>query len=397
MSSILPIPRRALHDRWRGARRACVALVLAICTFAASPGLPASSAATIVAKPGGVAAALATAQPGDTIQLRAGTYIDKVTVPSFTGEVTIAPYPAEAPILKDVAFTGGRHLRVERLRLQRLVVTGTADLTLASDDFTISGVFLRGTDRVRFTSNRLHDAFDGLVVSDSTGILIDRNEFWNIPVPSRPQSGDCIQMKRVHDFRITGNVFRDQPIKPHVDAIEIVNTNTDGLIDCNRFRNVRGLIFTPGDNTPSAMQYRMTIVNNLFAHTREFAFNGVRMHDSQFVFNTAPDGGFVQFGGASSGNVVVGNIMRDFRVDPARMSLYLSREDYNLVGTYRAGMKRGVHDIVGAATFVNAAAGDFHLTPTSKGVNAACAEFMPATDIDGTARMTHDMGAFAGH
>ena len=73
------------------------------------------------------------------------------------------------------------------------------------------------------------------------------------------------------------NVFRDQPIKPHVDAIEAVCGNTDGMIAYNRFSNVRGLVVTPGDNTPGVPQDRFTIVNNLFAKTRTFAFNGVVM------------------------------------------------------------------------------------------------------------------------
>ena len=54
-------------------------------------------------------------------------------------------------------------------------------------------------------------------------------------------------------------------------------------------------------------------MNNLYAKTREFAFNGVLMRDSRFLHNTAPDGGFVQIGGVSARWVVVGNIMRDCR------------------------------------------------------------------------------------
>jgi hypothetical protein len=367
---------------------ACTAGLL---TAAAAP----AGAATLTATPGKLQAVLRTAHPGDVVQLRGGTYRDQVAVPAFSGDVALRPYLNEVPVLLSAAFTGGSHLRLERLRLNNTVVSGVADMTVADSEVTVNGATFKDTRGLTVSGTKVHDAYDGLVVRNSTGFTISGNECWNVPTPNRVQSGDCIQLGRTSNWSIVGNSFHDQPNKPHADAIEIVNTNSDGLIAANRFRNVRGVIFTPGDNTPTSTQTRMTIVDNLFAQTREFAFNGVRMHDSRLLYNTAGDGGFVQFGGASSGNVVVGNIMRDYRVDPARASQYVSLEDYNLVGTYRAGLRKGPHDIPGAATFDNAAAGDYHLAPGSKGVGAGSLAWMPAADLLGAPRTIPDMGAFA--
>ena len=352
-------------------------------------------AATLQATPGRIGAVLRTAQPGDVVQLRAGTYRDDVTVPAFTGDVTIRACPGEKPILVTPTFTGGRHLRLQGLDLRGIVVRDTDDLTVTESTITVGGAMFYGTDRLTVSANTAHDAWDGFVFNDAMDVTFTDNQCWSIPTASRASGGDCVQLARTHRFTILRNVFRDQPIKPHVDAVEAICGNTDGLIAYNRFSNVRGIVVTPGDNTPGVPQDRFTIVNNLFAKTRTFAFNGVVMRDSKFLHNTGPDGGYVQIGGVSSRWVVAGNIMRQFLVDPARAAQWITTEDYNLMASVRAGYRKGGHSTIGAATFVNAAAGDYRLAPGSTGIGAGTLSWMPSDDLYGTVRTLPDLGAIA--
>jgi hypothetical protein len=385
-----PPHRPARHCRRTGANVALGTVVAALAIALTGGG----AATTVSVRPGGLRAALAAARPGDVLQLRAGTYTETVTVPAFSGDVTLTPYPGEKPVVASLTLTGGSHLVLRDLRLRSLRGTQVADLRVTGGELTTGGAFFTGTDRLQVTGLRIHDAYDGLVVQRAKDFAIRRNECFNVPVVTRAAGGDCLQMVTTSRFEITDNVFRDQPSKPHTDAVEILDNNSDGLIARNQFRNVRGIVLTPG-NQPLRDQWRITVESNLFARTRTFAFNGVRMHDSVFAYNTAVDGGYVQFGGASSGNVVVGNIMSRFQVDVTRQRTYVPVEDYNLIASVPAGYRRGAHDLTGTATFRNAAAGDYRLAPGSLGIGVGCTAHLPALDCAGTARTRADLGAYA--
>ena len=381
-----------MSHRSRAARRSRAVLPL-VCGLSALALAPTADAAVRTAKPGGITAALRTSAPGDVVQLRAGTYRDAVTVPAFAGDVTLEAFPGETPTLTSLTLTGGSHLRLRGLVLRALRATGTTDLTVEGGEVIAGGAFFQATHRLTVTGVRVHDANDGLVVQKANDFTISHNECFNVPLPSRAEGGDCLQMVTTNRFQITDNLFRDQPSKPHTDAIEILDNNADGLIARNTFRNVRGIVMTPG-NQPLRDQWRMTVVNNLFARTRTFAFNGVRMHDSRFANNTAADGGYVQFGGASSGNAVVNNIMSRFQVDVTRQRTYVPVEDYNLIGSAPAGTKFGAHDLIGSATFRDPAQFDYRLAAGSKGIGAGDAAYLPADDLLGAPRTQPDLGAY---
>jgi hypothetical protein len=373
--------------------RASRALLPLLCGLSLLALAPAADAAVRTAGPGGIAAALRASAPGDIVQLRAGTYRDAVTVPAFAGDVTVEPAPGASPTLTSLTFTGGSHLVLRNLVLRSLRVTGTTDLTVSGGQVVTGGAFFSATHRLTVSGVKVHDANDGLVVQKANDFTISRNECFNVPLPTRKEGGDCLQMVTTNRFKITDNAFHDQPSKPHTDAIEILDNNADGLIARNTFRNVRGIVLTPG-NYPLRDQWRIRVENNLFARTRTFAFNGIRMHDSVFRNNTAVDGGYVQFGGASSGNTVVNNIMSRFQVDVTRQRTYIPVEDYNLIASAPAGTKFGAHDLIGTATFRNAAAGDYRLASGSKGIGAGTTSNLPADDLTGALRTTPDLGAY---
>jgi hypothetical protein len=352
-----------------------------------------ADAATVSAKPGGLGAALTAAGSGGTVQLTAGTYADRVTVPAFTSDVKVVAAPGAAPILRNVVLQGGRNLHLEGLRIQGIRVTGTDDLTIANSEMTASGAWFFFTDGLELVGNRIHDAYDGVVIDDATDWTFARNECWAVPVATRPSHGDCLQTARTARFAITDNVFRDMPAKEHVDAIEITDGNTDGLIARNVFRNVRGLIMGPGTQFPTRMQTRMTIVNNLFARTRSFSIQIQRLQDSKVLHNTAPDAGMVSIAGASYRNVVVGNIIRAFKVDVTRVKTVLALEDHNILSTVPSGYRRGPHSLTGTATFVNPTAFDYHLKAGSKGIGAGSSAWVPADDLLGVRRVGADLGA----
>jgi hypothetical protein len=387
-------PQASRHGPPRSRTGALVALGAiagVLCLVALAGG---ASATSVPVRPGGLRAALAAARPGDVLQLRTGSYNESIAVPAFSADVTLTPFPGEKPVLTSLTLTGGSHLALRDLAIRSLVATRVADLSVTGGELTTGGAFFTATDRLKVTGVRIHDAFDGLVVRGAKDFAIRRNECFNVPVATRAAGGDCLQMVTTSRFQITDNVFRDQPDKPHTDAIEILDNNADGVIARNRFQNVRGLVLTPGSQ-PLRDQWRITVESNLFARTRTFAFNGVRMHDSVFAYNTAVDGGFVQFGGASSGNVVVGNIMSRFQVDVTRQRTYVPVEDYNLIASVPAGYRRGAHDLSGTARFRNPAAFDYRLAPGSPGIAAGCLAHLPALDCAGVPRTRADLGAYA--
>ena len=102
----------------------------------------------------------------------------------------------------------------------------------------------------------------------------------------------------------------------------------------------------------------------------------------------------VQFGGASSGNAVVNNIMSRFQVDVTRQRAYVPVEDYNLIGSAPAGTRFGAHDLIGSATFRNPAQFDYRLAAGSKGIGAGDAAYLPADDLLGAPRTQPDLGAY---
>jgi hypothetical protein len=307
--------------------------------------------------------------------------------------VTVTPAAGATPLLRNVILRGGSHLRLDGVRIQGIRVFDTDDVTIAGSEFTASGAWFEHTDRLTLTGNRMHDAYDGFVVDDAVDLTFSRNECWAVPIASRASHGDCLQTARTTRFAITDNVFRDQPAKPHVDAIEITAANTDGLIARNVFRSVRGVVMAAGSSTPEAMQTRITVVNNLFARTRDFAFVAQRLKDSRLIHNTAPDGGYVSISGASSGNAMVGNIFKTLKLDVSRVKTVLPIEDFNLLTTVPSGYRRGLHSLTGTATFVNPAAGDYHLKAGSKGIAAGSLDWMPVDDLLGAIRETPDLGA----
>jgi hypothetical protein len=350
---------------------------------------PGARAADMTVAPGGLQAALNQADAGDTLTLT-GTHTGTYTAPAYSGTVTITG----PGTLKTFKLTGGANITVTRMHAEGFGATGTRNLTVNRMDFTVAGAIFDHTDGLRIQDSSIHDAWDGFVIDDANGFTITHNDCQRVPVASRLQSGDCIQMARTRDWRITNNYLHDQPNKPHVDAIEITNNNYDGLIAGNVIARTRGIIFTPGDNTPISSQYRMTVVNNDMAAAREFSFQGVRMVDARFLYNTAT-AGFVQFGGASSGNVAVGNLIGTLKVDPSRQATYLPVEDYNVAAAYGTGYRKGPHTITGKPTFVDPAAGNFRLKAGSLGIGLAESTYRPAQDITGATRKQSDVGAYA--
>lgn len=328
--------------------------------------------------------------------------------------VTFQPYQAGTVQLGVIRHAGCRNVIWDGVNFQRWVQQNTSShLTLRNGTVIApaggggGAVSLTDASHVLIEDCDLQQNAAGTAVNCINFGGTTRNEYVTI---RRNQihncdSGDAIQVKRPHHVLIEANEFydlhRNDPLA-HTDAIQTLGhtAGNEGLtIRRNVFRGptsggIQCMLLTdcavPG----------LRVENNLIApgySSHHITFRG--QPDAVIANNTIASGS-IRADAPTSGetvgtifnNVVAANIVK------VAGAVTLA-EGYNRAGGY-SGLTAAASSSTGAATYVDAANGDYHLAPGSAGVDQGTASLnghaAPTDDLDGNPRTgTVDMGCYA--
>lgn len=231
-------------------------------------------------------------------------------------------------------------------------------------------------------------------------------------------SGRGVQIRGgAHAVRIHDCVFDATVVAPQQYGAAIWAFRSRATIDRNVFRNVvtghdmtsyGGVIFV--DNAPAS------IVNNVFEHNDTRAVNLIRALGEPVTIanNTMVDSwGGIYVGAGATGplvavrnNIIVGNA-RGLETDPNSSSITVFESNLlfgNGEDAYFVTNPSGTDGNISVAPgFVDPAAGDYHLLPTSPAIDQGTERSAASTDFDGRARPSDgdgdgvavvDIGAF---
>jgi Ca2+-binding RTX toxin-like protein len=239
--------------------------------------------------------ALATAQPGDTIQLASGNYGDVLIQNlDFAANVTIASAdPANPAVfdtlrLKSVSNltldgiqvtnelepgepTWSSALRIDQslnIQIVNSEITGSVDGDYRND---ANGIVVLDSENITISDSSVHDLTNGISVGRSTGVSITNNQIYDIRT-------DGIQAANTRGTVIDGNIIRDfhpaYDLGDHPDMIQIWNDGsfgdvTDITITNNQLLKGTGdnvqAILIQGQHGPNAAPYttsNITIAQN---------------------------------------------------------------------------------------------------------------------------------------
>jgi Right handed beta helix region len=277
------------------------------------PALPlAATGATIdVTPPMKIAAALATAKPGDRLLLHAGTYsAESISKLSFAKHVFIEVAPGDKLTLPGLHFTSTDHIVLDGIRIE-----GLLELE-GSSDFVLRKVELIGQGEdaaLQFQGQHAAGANHDVAVEDSTisgggrTVFVLGNfapsEQWNHHLSFRRShftcgSHTCFQISGGRDIEIQGN---------QIDSDTTSGVLTAGATRVNILQNVFKAndsaamqIATPGmewDNyagVENMISSKVLIANNVVSGFK----TGVQLDaatDVAIVYNTFVDGAGVRF------------------------------------------------------------------------------------------------------
>lgn len=367
---------------------------------------------------------------GDTAYIRAGTYRERV-VPQHSGsagrEITYAAYPGETVTIDGSGITlpddlaglfhisNRSYIAVSGLRVINAgphdnnagILVNDSSHILIENNYTYntvsSGIGAWGGDHIVIDGNTVEHACtdiwqECLTVADTDVFEIKNNEVFDC-------QEEGIDAK---DGASNGKVYRNHV--HHVGAVGIyVEAWDKHTHDISVFQNV---VHDVSDNDGFAVASEMggllqnvSLYNNLAYHNRYVGFsvttNGVGgpMDGILIVNNTAYGNGWTDWGGGiavdnpNARNVVVRNnilsqnLYFQLVVAPGVPALNVTL-DHNLVDGYRGteGEVYGDHAVVGDPSFLNPPGADFHLRETSPAIDAGSPDGAPGVDFDGRLR-----------
>ena len=331
------------------------------------------------------------------MELQAGSYDDRTVSadPAKTSadDVIFEPAPGAAVTLSNTLHISARHLELRRLRFAGVlwIDAGAQDLTLRDNTLKAFDILSNGAEAPGDIS--LIGGSVGPAPDDSNRIAS------NGTATTASPTNILIDDVRIHDFT------QSQGSGAHVECLQV--WAADGLtIRNSTFENCEVFdIFLqklPGGaaGTPS----NVTIENNFFDCCRSGYF-AIRLADHPgtswndvTIRNNSSNKAINLDGGVPYSNVkVTGNIAPE-------LSLYTGATggesavpsgvtvDYNV---WYAGSRRGPHDQVAPAGFIDPGALDFHLSAGAAAIGAGDPAGSPARDIDGDSRSdaAPDVGA----
>jgi nitrous oxidase accessory protein len=206
-----------------------IALSLALC------GQAKSTSRTIVVPAGGsIAAAVATARPGDHVRLSRGVYreptivIDRPLV--FTGD-------------SGAIIDGGRATHILRIEADDVTVRGVAFRNVATSHVEDRAAIRVGEVRgCLIDGNRIDNAFFGVYLAGTERCRIERNVITGSRA-TEDSAGNGIHLWTARDIDVAGN-----QVSGHRDGIYLEFVHDSRVVDNNSARNIRyGLHFMYSD------------------------------------------------------------------------------------------------------------------------------------------------------
>jgi Ca2+-binding RTX toxin-like protein len=168
--------------------------------------------------------ALASAAPGDIVELAAGAYGDVVLDGfRFADTVTVrSADPAAPATLETLQIKNSSHIAIEGIRVEHVLAPGEPDWVAAvrvdkSEQISITGSKISGSADANHTNDG-----QGLLVLDSSGVRLDGNSFHDLKT--------AVSVGRSEGVEITANTFRDL----RSDGVDLANVR-HVLVEGNAF------------------------------------------------------------------------------------------------------------------------------------------------------------------
>jgi hypothetical protein len=261
---------------------------------------------------------------------------------------------------------------------------GSSDYTHKSYD--AAAQVLNVTGNVLFTGCRFHGGNENVNISGSTGVVFDRCKFYdNIAGSGSAGHGNQVQYAGNDDI-----TFRYS---------EWWNWNVEGIMvwTPSGALYVYGNVFHDADNTgyPSVIQ-----ANNTTAGPLYFYNNTIANVSGYCVFRPASSGGWTSASQARNNLYWKSDVCVQVAPDSDYDAVYddLAANNQTTLGipeTTTVSQAEAHAFAVSSTPFVNAAAGDFHLTANTAGGQDVGASY--DVDVDGNLRTTWTRGAYEYH
>jgi nitrous oxidase accessory protein len=263
---------------------------LGLAWLATLPG--AASAETLrVAAGESLVAALARAQPGDTLRLGPGRHAGPVSikVPGITLE-------GEPGAVIDGGGSGNTiDVTAADVTLRRLHVRGSGQILIDKN----SGVFLdRGADRARVEECKLTDNLIAVYLDGPKDALVWHNRITGLHLPHRSERGPAISL-----WNTPGSRIEDNDIRAGRDGVFAVSSRRN-VIARNRFHDLRFAVHfmytndsevadnvSAGNDVGYVLMYsdRLAVRDNASAHDRDHGFVLNYANDSHIEGNAVRD------------------------------------------------------------------------------------------------------------
>lgn len=444
-----PGPLAKGHSRSPAARPLIVLAVLSVASSAAAADYYVSPAGDDGA-PGSegqpwqtIQHAADTAQPGDTVYVRAGTYEEHVLIQisaSAAAPVLFTAYDDEEVVLEGQNVTlpdwGGllwvrdaSHVTVSGFRVQH-----------AGPYENNAGIFVTGSQHVVVEHNQTYDTVSsGIGVWSSEDVVVRHNE---IELACNDGSQECLTIGATDGFEVAYNeIHHGGPGNHGGEGIDTKDGAANGRVYGNVVHHITrlGIYVDAWDehthdidvfgnlvyaceangfavaNENGGLLERIRVFNNVaYENTvgltvADWGVDGAShdMTDIEIVNNTFVRNGSDWGGGIRVASAVASNLTIRNNILSQNVSFQLALVetppglvvDHNLIDGFRgAGEEvRGDDFVEGDAQFVDGAAADFHLLEGSPAIDAAVADLAPSDDFDGYLRpagAAYDMGAF---
>jgi parallel beta-helix repeat protein len=365
---------------------------------------------------------------GDTLYVRGGTYNESLLndIPSGTASapVTVSAYPGEAVTLQAPASAHGRGIDLSGSFQYIHILNLTLDGSLTAGNASADGIKISYADAGQFASHILvsgctiaHFGSQGILITSdpATGDATDHNQILNCNIYDNGSAQGALG----HGMYVVSNDNLIQGCSVHDNAGngmqiygpsgDVPNTLSHNTVTGNTFYDNGWASLTNGGSGLTVWYGDSNLVSNNLCYGNTGA--GIQItsgaSNTQVLNNTCygNQGLGGKYGlsvGSGAANTKVLNNIAYGNGGPGGTSDYhvgatttATVGDYNLSGDATA---IGAHSLPNTnPLFVNAAAGDFHLSATSPAIDAGVALPAVAVDFDGVSRpqgLGYDIGAY---
>lgn len=386
---------------------------------------------------------------GDTVFIKSGTYNEQVS-PRNSGSaghyITYAAYPGETVTIDgsgisvaeyDALFSvaNKHYIKVSGLRVMNVGPHGTS-----------AGIQADGASHITIEKNYVYNtASSGILVWNSSNIVIDGNEVELANTKGAESKNECITVGETDKFEVRNNhVHHGYPVRGegivlkdgssngkaygnHVHDVPDVGIYIDAQArhtrDIDVYQNTvhdisgEGVAISIASEAGGLLE-KVGVYNNIGYNNRVYGIEisyccmdlstSHPVKDIKIINNTLYNNGVSWGGGIFHGNLDARNVVIRNNIVSANLSFQIALEgvdnanvaiDHNLIDGFRGfqGELRGSDFVEADPVFVNASGADFHLQAGSPAIDSGTSTNAPGSDFDGTSRPQdsgHDIGAF---